>query len=140
MSDTLTLERAAERLLEDEGLRRDLTDDEAQPLLDWALAQLQAAAAARASLPDVLERTRATAHEVNNLLAVAGDGDTAALAGRLRELAGRPRPRSAGLWERRQRPGDPLDTLARRLPSLTGPDRVRAVLALLPTAQPETRP
>jgi hypothetical protein len=31
-------ERAASRLLDDERLRGDLTDDEFQPLLDWALA------------------------------------------------------------------------------------------------------
>src|SRR5436190_23437919 len=31
-------ERAASRLLDDERLRGDLTDDEYQPLLDWALA------------------------------------------------------------------------------------------------------
>jgi hypothetical protein len=34
-------ERAASRLLDDERLRGDLTDDEFQPLLDWALAQAE---------------------------------------------------------------------------------------------------
>lgn len=45
-------ERAAERLLEDERLRGDLTDDEVQPLLDWALAQSDALAARTAGLAD----------------------------------------------------------------------------------------
>jgi hypothetical protein len=45
-------ERAAGRILDDEGLRGDLTDDEFQPLLDWALAQTDRAAAATASQDD----------------------------------------------------------------------------------------
>lgn len=45
-------ERAAERLLEDERLRGDLTDDEFQPLLDWALAASDALAAGTTGLPD----------------------------------------------------------------------------------------
>jgi hypothetical protein len=45
-------ERAASRILEDESLRGDLTDDEFQPLLDWALAQTDRAAAATARLED----------------------------------------------------------------------------------------
>ncbi len=39
------VEWAAERLLEDERLRSNLTDDEFQPLLDWALEALEAVAA-----------------------------------------------------------------------------------------------
>jgi hypothetical protein len=50
MSDSNTLseraQQAAERLLEDEGLTGDLTDDQAQPLIAWA-----SAAAARAADP-----------------------------------------------------------------------------------------
>lgn len=45
-------ERAAERLLEDERLRGDLTDDEFQPLLDWALVASDALVAGTAGLPD----------------------------------------------------------------------------------------
>lgn len=45
-------ERAAVRILDDEGLRGDLTDDEFQPLLDWAMAQTDRAAAATASQDD----------------------------------------------------------------------------------------
>lgn len=45
-------ERMAERLLEDERLRGDLTDDEFRPLLDWALAASDTLAARTARLAD----------------------------------------------------------------------------------------
>lgn len=45
-------ERAAGRILDDEGLRGDLTDDEYQPLLDWALTVTDQLAAATADLDD----------------------------------------------------------------------------------------
>ncbi|MFN8636846.1 MAG: hypothetical protein U0893_23610 [Chloroflexota bacterium] len=45
-------ERAASRILEDESLRGDLTDDEFQPLLDWALAAADRVAVATAGLSD----------------------------------------------------------------------------------------
>ncbi|MBI3966641.1 MAG: hypothetical protein HY329_13485 [Chloroflexi bacterium] len=38
VDDTSLVERASERILSDEGLRRNATDEEFQPLLDWALA------------------------------------------------------------------------------------------------------
>jgi hypothetical protein len=43
-------ERAAGRLLDDEGLRGDLADQEFQPLLDWALMAADGLAASTASL------------------------------------------------------------------------------------------
>jgi hypothetical protein len=45
-------ERAASRLLEDESLRGDLTDDEFQPLLDWAMATADQLVASTAGLSD----------------------------------------------------------------------------------------
>ena len=45
-------ERAAGRIVEDERLRGDLTDDEFQPLLDWALAVTDRVAASTSGLPD----------------------------------------------------------------------------------------
>ena len=45
-------ERAAGRILDDEALRGDLADDEFQPLLDWALAEADHAAASTARLSD----------------------------------------------------------------------------------------
>lgn len=136
MEETLTLEGAAERLLEDERLRRDLTDEEAQPLIDWALAQIEAAAAAGRPLVEALEQVRAAARAVNDLLATAPGPDTAA---RLRELAGRPAPPRTRFWQRLWRREDPVDALTRRLPSLTGRERLQAVLALLPTTPPAAR-
>jgi hypothetical protein len=45
-------ERAAGRILDDEGVRGDLTDDEYQPLLDWALSVTDLVAAGTATLDD----------------------------------------------------------------------------------------
>ena len=45
-------ERAAGRILDDEGLRGDLTDDEFQPLLDWALSVTDKVAEATSNLDD----------------------------------------------------------------------------------------
>ena len=55
------LERAAERLLEDERLRGSLTDDEFQPLLDWALATVERAAAPTTGEPDAAADQRVNA-------------------------------------------------------------------------------
>ena len=139
VEDTLTHERAAERLLEDERLRSDLTDDEAQVLLDWALADLSAAKARGEPLSAALGRIRTVARQVNDLVGTRADLDARTFAARLRELADRPTPRPAGFWRRRLRRGDVVDDLVRRLPSLDGPDLVRAVLALVPSATRESR-
>lgn len=45
-------QRAAERLVEDERLRGDLTDEEFGPLLDWALATIDRVAAETVGQPD----------------------------------------------------------------------------------------
>jgi hypothetical protein len=64
-----SLEGVAERLLGDERLRGSLTDDQFQPLLDWALAALERAAADGAREPEHvatrrLEAELATVREV----------------------------------------------------------------------------
>jgi hypothetical protein len=133
MEKPLTLEQATERLLEDERLRSALADDEAQVLLDWVIAALEAAAARGEALEPVVDRLRAVGRQVNDLV---GERDTltpAALADRLRRLAGRP-PAGRATWLRRLlRRGDVVDRLVGSLPTLDGPALTRAVLALLPT-------
>jgi hypothetical protein len=77
-------ERAASRILDDEGLRGDLTDDEFQPLLDWALAQTDRAAAATASLEDEAADafTEAAVSAVREVLRASQDVITAHAEGR----------------------------------------------------------
>lgn len=139
MDEALTLEYATERLLEDERLRSALADDEAQALLDWALAELAAAEARGAALEPVVARVRAVAREVNDLVGARHDLPPSALAGRLRALIGQPASGSASLWRWLGR-SDAIDHLLRRLPTLDGPTLVRAILALLPPPSTEARP
>jgi hypothetical protein len=86
-------ERAAERLLEDERLRGDLTDDEFQPLLDWALAASDALAAGTAGLSDdrAAETIEAGLVRIRGIVVVARGAISAMLdagaEGRNRELA-----------------------------------------------------
>jgi hypothetical protein len=70
-------QRFAERLLEDESLRADLTDDEFSPLQSWALARLHERAAALADpaapeaeteLESLLECLRAVLRAANDTL------------------------------------------------------------------------
>ncbi|MCC7367806.1 MAG: hypothetical protein IT306_05260 [Chloroflexi bacterium] len=76
-------ERAAGRILDDEGLRGDLTDDEYQPLLDWALAQTDALAAATAALDDEQADTTIEAGlvAIRDALQVAQEAHTAPTLG-----------------------------------------------------------
>jgi hypothetical protein len=68
MDETMSLERAAERLYEDERLRADLTDDAARVLLDWAVATLERAQSRGESVADTLDRVRATGRAINDLI------------------------------------------------------------------------
>lgn len=139
--ETLTLERAAERLLEDERLRSALTDDEAQVLLDWALAALNDAVRRGEAPAAAVARLRATGRAVNDLVGARHDLDPATFAMRLRRLAGLPDPGPLGVWRRWFGRGDAVDALLPRLAVLDGPALIRAVLALLPpVADPEARP
>jgi hypothetical protein len=67
-------ERAAGRLLDDERLRGDLTDDEFQPLLDWALAVVDTIAVSTLSLaPNAAERRLdAGVSDVTEIIRLAG--------------------------------------------------------------------
>jgi hypothetical protein len=78
-------ERAAGRLLEDERLRGDLTDEEFQPLLDWALTVTDRVAASTDGLPDTDADAKidAVVQAVREVLGAAGaaivahnEGDT----------------------------------------------------------------
>jgi hypothetical protein len=67
-------EWAAERLLEDERLRGDLTDDEYQPLLDWALAVVDRVAEAGAQESEAVatERLEATLDAIRGVIGALG--------------------------------------------------------------------
>ena len=76
-------QRAAERLLEDERLRGSMTDEELEPLFEWALAtvdRVAAATAAEASAPadEQIERALAAVRRafaaVERVLALASEG------------------------------------------------------------------
>jgi hypothetical protein len=89
-------ERAAGRILEDERLRGDLTDDEFQPLLDWALAVTDRVAASTASLSDdeadsridaVIEALREAVNAAGAAIVAHNEGDTERRASELEFLA-----------------------------------------------------
>ena len=67
-------EWAAERLLEDERLRGDLTDDEYQPLLDWALAVVDRVAEAGVEESEAVatERLEATLDAIRDVVGALG--------------------------------------------------------------------
>jgi hypothetical protein len=80
---------AAERLLEDEGLRSNLTDDEANILTNWAIEWLEGRvgkasnqAMARQAAQAEMERLRPALQEINNRLA-AGETPDASVSSRL---------------------------------------------------------
>jgi hypothetical protein len=82
-------QRFAEQLLDDEGLRADLTDDEYQPLQDWALDRLheQAVAVADPETPEaetamagVLEPLRQVLRAVDDAVGHRAERDSQAFA------------------------------------------------------------
>lgn len=87
-------ERFAARLLDDETLRRDLTDDEFQPLLDWALGRLheRAATLPDPALEEVTAGLRAALRAANDALGQRYDLAPEAFAARLAALADTLRP------------------------------------------------
>jgi hypothetical protein len=132
VDEPLTLAMASERLLEDERLRSALADDEAQVLLDWALAALAAGQAAGAPLEPTVDRLRAIGRQVNDLVGRRQELTSTEMAERLRRLAGQPPP---GPWDRLRGwlgRGDTVTSLVHRLPTLDGPTLVKAILALVP--------
>lgn len=88
-------ERAAERLLDDERLRGSLTDDEFQPLLDWALRTIDRVAADAADRPmaaatervdAVLARLRETFAAVNDAAERSESGPPDRVADLIRQV------------------------------------------------------
>jgi hypothetical protein len=94
-------QRFAERLLEDEALRSALTDDEFQPLLDWALARVHslakavedpAASEAEAQMEDLTGGLAAVLRTVNDAVGARFELSPAEFAARLASLAEALRP------------------------------------------------
>lgn len=90
----LALNRQIDRLLEDEGLRSNLDDAQAEPLLAWGTTWLEAAAETPAGAPAHLERlteqVRLILHQVNAIVGrQAADPQPATLRYRLNRLLGR---------------------------------------------------
>jgi len=88
-------QRAAERLLEDESLRGDLTDNEFLPLLDWALAAIDPIASRTIGLNDgqaetMIERGHSQVREAvrvaGEAIAAVSQGDVEARGRALRDL------------------------------------------------------
>jgi hypothetical protein len=142
-------EQAAGRILDDEGLRGDLTDEEYQPLLDWALAVTDAVAAGTVELDDhqaepVIDAGIGVVREV---LRTSADAIVAHHEGRAEDcrwaldgisqswkpsiIGGDESDLPATLWR-------PLQQLADRLdaePDLSGPELATAIVgALTPPA------
>lgn len=91
-------QKAAERLLEDERLRSNLTDEQAKTLLDWGLAQLslkvsklgpaalQSEDLAKAAVEDATQRIQKTMTAINDLVGERRDITVKELTFRLRQL------------------------------------------------------
>lgn len=70
MANSNDVQRAAEKILEDESLISNLTDEEAKALIDWALSELEAnvGMSAMTTLDDKTERIRKAMKEINALV------------------------------------------------------------------------
>ncbi len=126
-------ERAASRILEDERLRGDLTDDEFQPLLDWALGTIDRVAESTAGTDDA-EADATVDAAMTVIREVVGAAGAAVVAHNESD----PHRRTSELeylgtyWDRASIEGDAdvasngrLRVLAERLneePGLTGPE------------------
>jgi hypothetical protein len=87
--------QAAERLLDNSSLRDALTDDQGKQLLDWGLAQTEAAAARTAKLPDAeadpaledqVTAVSDVMRQVNRLVAVWPSADEESVREHLKKL------------------------------------------------------
>ena len=82
------MQGAAERLLEDEALRSNLTDDEAKMLIHWAIEWLEShvdpardQATARQAAQAEMERLRPALQEINRRLAASETPDAGVILG-----------------------------------------------------------
>jgi hypothetical protein len=82
------VQSAAERLVEDEALRSNLTDDEMNVLINWAIEWLEGrvdkasdAVAARQVAQAEIKRLRPALQEINHRLAAGETPDVGALSG-----------------------------------------------------------
>ncbi|MBI2939147.1 MAG: hypothetical protein HYY04_01810 [Chloroflexi bacterium] len=128
-------ERAADAILGDERLRAHLADDEAQPLLDWAVAWADAHARATAAIAADdraaqaialgLDRLRAQLQMLDLVIGCRQDDDAGTLVMLLADLAASlPSPALAEQTEH-------LAAAARRM---SGPELARDIVVLLPPA------
>ena len=127
-------ERAAGRILDDEGLRGDLADDEYQPLLDWALAETDRIAAstdglsdadADARIDDCLQTIRDVVRAAGAAIVAHAEGDAERRSSELAFIGTR--------WGARNR----FEALARRLdaePDLPGPEIAALIVEALGTS------
>jgi hypothetical protein len=120
-------ERAASRILDDERLRGDLTDDEFQPLLDWALAAADRLVASTARLSDerAEQRIDGGLSAIREAVAAAGDAITAYGEHDVERL--RSALADAGIRARDQRADSAIARLLTE-PTLSGPE-VAALIA-----------
>jgi hypothetical protein len=133
-------ERAAGRVLEDEGLRGDLADDEFQPLLDWALAETDRVAASTDGMADAkadalidrrLDAIREIVRSAGAAIAAHGEGDGKRRAAELAFIG------DSGKAKAR------FDALAHRLdkePDLTGVEVATAIVEALGTLADDQAP
>ena len=133
-------ERAAGRILDDEGLRGDLADDEYQPFQDWALAETDRIAASTQGVPDakadaLIDRKLTVLREIIRAAGAAivahAEGDAERRASALAFVGER--------WNAARA----CAALARRLdaqPDLTGPEIATHIVEALESSASKSRP
>lgn len=137
-------QRFAEQLLDDETLRADLTDDEYQPLQDWALDRLHeqaaaladpAAAEAEAVMASVLKALRQVLRAVDETVGHRADRDAQAFADGLAPLLEAVAPplyaAEGPANEVRQTVAAAIPRLAAQKDDLDGPALVQELVAAL---------
>jgi hypothetical protein len=137
-------QRYAERLLEDEGLRDRLTDDEYQPIQDWALDQLHvrasaladaASPAAEEEMTHALECLRTILRAVNDTIGRRAELDAAAFVDGLLPARGALEPALYGAEGPAVEAQGALETvlpdLAARKDTAEGVELVEALVAAL---------
>jgi hypothetical protein len=137
-------ERFAEQLLDDEGLRAELTDDEYQPLQDWALDRLHeqavaladpAAPEAEAVMAGVVESLRQVLRAVDDSVGHRAERDAQAFADGLAPLVEAVAPplyaAEGPANEVRQNVAAAIPRLAAQKDDLDGPALVQELVAVL---------